>query len=201
MKKLFLSLVLSSFAFIACLSSFLTFAGEDNDEFVKSDIEAQTSREYGLGDGFYDEYKYTNIGGTESGNYTHHYVVSFPNNFGYSYEELVEEGYVSVIIWLTFDIYSTSNGTHTLYIKRSHTSFNSFDPIQISITNKNTCYRYAYKISTPVSKIDDLMRMYFTANNGTTFNVCHFTASCVGYYTEIVYGEQLSSCVQINANH
>ena len=201
MKKRFFAGLLSLGLFAGCMATTSTLAEETVPVPVNENVEqlGLYSTQIGNGYSWASDYPISIIGTSNTTNYRNLYCdeISLPTCFGYTFEELEEEGYKFINIQLEFEVSSSScSSTHTLYLQNAKDSFiDILDPLDFTLPSNDQLYRVKVYAVIPVSKVNNQICLRYRLHAGSkkAWNIYSVNATCYAYEEDMGSGMALVS--------
>ena len=191
MKKRFFAGLLSLGLFVGCMVTTSAFAKETVANRLKS---GQIGNGYSRSS---DDFSISGTSNTNKYRNQKYDEMKLLDNFGYTVEELEEEGYKFINIQLEFEVSSSScSSTHTLYLQNAKYSYiNLLNPLDFTLPSNDQLYKVKASTVIPVSKVNNqiCLRYQLHAKTKYEWNIFSVNATCYAYKEELIKGMGLIS--------
>lgn len=179
MKKGLITSLLCLVLFVACMVTTSAFAKE-------TVANKQTSTQ--IGNGYSrssDEFSISGTSNTNKYRNQKYDEIKLLDNFGYTVEELEEEGYKFINVQLVFEVNSTNcSSKHTLYIQNKNYSYiNLLNPLDFTLPSNDQHYKVKVYAVIPVRKVNNqiCLRYQLHAKTKYEWNIFSVNATCYVY--------------------
>ncbi len=191
MKKRFIAGLLSLGLFAGCMATTSAFAEETVP--VNENVEPMELYSTQIGSGYSrsEDNPIKIIGTLNTTNYRNQGCdeISLPIHFGYTFEELEEEGYKFINVQFEFKVNSSScSSIHTLYIQNAKDSFiDLLDPLDFTLPSNDQHYKVKVYATIPVSRVNNqiCLRYQLHAKQDYKWNIFSVNATCYAYEEEM----------------